>query len=619
MGICYSRLERQEAVARCKARRRYMKQLVKVRRGLMEAHTSYLQSLRGTGAALLQFGNAQSHLCLQHHAPPCPTTLPPPPGSQPMSSCSADTWTSPSPRVPPASPPPSSWNFWDPFAPFPSRSATREELDAATAASQATVAPAVADVVVEEPSVVSGCSKDAAIEPETAVSMNSKDLAEIMKEIDEHFVKAADAGSHVSFLLGAPSSAFPNQRANKVHNCSKGWNPLLGSCGANSKLSGSSGVGKLGEEMKGGNVVNRSHRSTIESLYAWEKKLHKEVKNAESIKIDHEKKVAQLKKQEAKGAEHMKIEKSKKEIEKLENRILVSAQSIETISEEIIRLREAELYPQLLDLVNGLMCMWKSMYECHQVQTNAVQQLKFLLNNMSATEPTSKTHYKSTLQLEFEVQQWHSAFCNLINSQRDYIRSLTGWLRLSLFQLNHHPSNKTQQSSSIYPLSEEFQLALDRIPDKVASEGIKSFLTVIHATALQQGEEQKQKKRMEAAFKELEEKVAALQYLECKNGPHSKTDNLGSGKLQNTRDKRAEVDNLRAKAKEEKIKYEKCMNTVRVINLNNLQTEFPNMFQAMTSFSSLCVESFESVHNKLKSSDQGDDLKDSQSEKGTGG
>ena len=53
----------------------------------------------------------------------------------------------------------------------------------------------------------------------------------------------------------------------------------------------------------------------------------------------------------------MKIEKSKKEIEKLENRILVSAQSIETISEEIIRLREAELYPQLLDLVNGLV-LW---------------------------------------------------------------------------------------------------------------------------------------------------------------------------------------------------------------------------------------------------------------------
>lgn len=147
-----------------------------------------------------------------------------------MSSCSADTWTSPSPRVPPASPPPSSWNFWDPFAPFPSRSATGEELDAATAASQATAAPAaaeveaasqataapaVADVVVEEPSVVSGDSKDAAIEPETAVSMNSKDLAEIIKEIDEHFVKAADAGSHVSFLLGAPSSAIPNQRTSK--------------------------------------------------------------------------------------------------------------------------------------------------------------------------------------------------------------------------------------------------------------------------------------------------------------------------------------------------------------------------------------------------------------------
>lgn len=46
----------------------------------------------------------------------------------------------------------------------------------------------------------------------------------------------------------------------------------MGSCGSNLKL---------GEDVQGGNggsVVNRSHCSTIERLYAWEKKLHKEVK-----------------------------------------------------------------------------------------------------------------------------------------------------------------------------------------------------------------------------------------------------------------------------------------------------------------------------------------------------
>lgn len=259
------------------------------------------------------------------------------------------------------------------------------------------------------------------------------------------------------------------------------------------------------------------------------------------------------------------------------------------------------------------------MYECYKVQTNVVQQLKFLHNSVSATEPTSKVHHKSTLQLEFEVQKWHSAFCNLIDSQRDYIRSLTGWLRLSLFQLNHHSSNKIQQNSSIYSLSEEWQLALDRIPDKVASEGIKSFLTVIRAIVQQQAEEQKQKKRMEATFKEFEEKVAALQSLECKNGSHSKTDDSGPGKLQSNVTKRAEVDQLREKAREEKTKHEKCMNTVRVMTLNNLKTEFPNMFQAMMSFSSVCVEAFESVCNKLKSSDQVHDFKDHQIEKGIGG
>lgn len=86
-------------------------------------------------------------------------------------------------------------------------------MDAATA-SEVAAASAMADVAVAAaaPSVVSGCSKDTATEPEMDVSINSKNLAEIIKEVDEYFAKAADAGSHVSFLLGAPSSAFPNQR-----------------------------------------------------------------------------------------------------------------------------------------------------------------------------------------------------------------------------------------------------------------------------------------------------------------------------------------------------------------------------------------------------------------------
>ena len=51
---------------------------------------------------------------------------------------------------------------------------------------------------------------------------------------------------------------------------------------------------------------------------------------------------------------YKKTEKTKKEIERLESQIMVASQAIETTTTEIIKLRELELYPQLLDLVKGL-------------------------------------------------------------------------------------------------------------------------------------------------------------------------------------------------------------------------------------------------------------------------
>ncbi|XXG40328.1 hypothetical protein AAC387_Pa01g1073 [Persea americana] len=638
MGCCYSRIEKEEAVARCKSRRRYMKQLVAARHAFSASHTFYLRSLRSTGSALLQFSSAETHLHHHHHynhqhhlppsppstpplpPPPPPRTTPPPPPLSPLS----DNWTSvtASPALPPPPPPPpSSWDFWDPFAPS-SRSVTEEEWEATTSVTASEAAPSAVEVNAAKavapvtPSVVSGYSKENESELAVVVSRNSKDLGEIVKELDEYFLRAAGAGSHVSLLLEAPSSSLSNQRTtSKVYSYGRSLSPLLWSRSPNWRSNGFHG--RFGEETTGGVVstggrggFGTSHCGTVERLYAWEKKLYQEVKNSESLKMEHEKRLTLLRKQELKGADYMKIEKNRKEIEKLESRITVASQAIETTSSEIVRSREAELYPQLLELVRGLMCMWRGMYECHQVQTHIVQQLKFLNNIISGTEPTSEIHRQSTLQLELEVQQWHMSFCNLIKAQRDYIHSLTGWLRLSLFQFNCHPLTKTQRNPSIYSISEEWQVALDRIPDKVASEGIKSLLTVIHAVVLQQAEEKKQKKRSDAAFKELEKKVVSLRSLESKYGPYSVPENSGSQTHQNpVADKRAKVEILRAKAEEEKTKYDKCAAVTRAMTLNNLQTGFPNVFQAMTGFSSVCMHAFESVFNQIKSGDQGHEIK----------
>lgn len=80
--------------------------------------------------------------------------------------------------------------------------------------------------------------------------------------------------------------------------------------------------------------------------------------NAEMIKEEHEKRVALLRKQEAKGVDYMKVEKNKMEIESLESKMMVASQAIETTSSAIIELREVELFPQLLQLVTGLVSFY---------------------------------------------------------------------------------------------------------------------------------------------------------------------------------------------------------------------------------------------------------------------
>ena len=163
--------------------------------------------------------------------------------------------------------------------------------------------------------------------------------------------------------------------------------------------------------------------------------------------------------------------------------------------------------------------MWRRMYECHQVQTDIVQQLNYL-NCIPSSDPTSEIHRQATLKLEVVAQQWHLSFCNLMKAQRDYVQSLTGWLCLSLFEVCNKPVQRTVQDSAIYSLCDDWQCAITNAHDKVASEGIKSFLAVIHAVIEKQAEEQKQKKRAESAFKEHEKKVLELRALECKFGPH---------------------------------------------------------------------------------------------------
>ncbi|KAG5099835.1 hypothetical protein JHK82_044887 [Glycine max] len=218
-----------------------------------------------------------------------------------------------------------------------------------------------------------------------------------------------------------------------------------------------------------------------------------------------------------------------------------------------IRKRCKKFFGAIAD-VNGSHC--STVERLYTLEKKLCQEAKLedLNNTVPSTNPTSEIHRKSTLQREVGIQQWHQSFGNLFKAHRDYIQSLTAWLRLNLHHFSRNPLNKSADESKIYTLCEQWNLALDHTPDKVASKGIKSLLEDIHAIVVQQTEEHKQKKKLDAALKELQKKVVQLQSIECKHGSRSMS--KSSDPKDRVTKKRAKVEHLRAKVEKEKTKHE---------------------------------------------------------------
>ncbi|KAK8683143.1 hypothetical protein V6N13_039210 [Hibiscus sabdariffa] len=185
-------------------------------------------------------------------------------------------------------------------------------------------------------------------------------------------------------------------------------------------------------------MVNGSHQSTLDRLYAWEKKLYEEVKAGEKVRIAYEKKSRQLRNQDVKGDDSFAVDKTRAAIRDLHTQIKVSIHSVEAISKRIETLRDEELQPQLLELVQGLARMWKVMAECHQAQKRTLDVAKALLAgtpskleaklhpSISAAEPHHLA--QSAANLEAELRNWRACFQSWIASQRSYLHALSGWL-----------------------------------------------------------------------------------------------------------------------------------------------------------------------------------------------
>lgn len=246
------------------------------------------------------------------------------------------------------------------------------------------------------------------------------------------------------------------------------------------------------------------------------------------------------------------------------------------------------------------------MHQFHELQNNIVQQVRGLVSRSTKGESTSDLHRQATQDLESAISTWHSSFCRLIKFKRDFIRSLHGWFKLTLLPINNEPTGGESGLAEVLAFFDEWKLVLDRVPDTVASEAIKSFNNVVRSISLKQSEEIKIKKRTETVSRELERKASSLRSIEKKYYQSYSMVGIGvpevgpeNGHVLDARDplaeKKAELTTCQRRVEEEMVKHSKAVEVTRAMTLNNIQTGLPGVFQAMNSFSALITEALETV------------------------
>ncbi|MBA0586882.1 protein ALTERED PHOSPHATE STARVATION RESPONSE 1 [Gossypium raimondii] len=624
MGCVASRIDKEGRVQACKDRKKLMKQLVGYRGEFADAQLAYLRALKNTGVTLKQFTesdtleleNTSYALRLPPSPPsPLPPSPPPPPSFSPESrkaggdngkgevgqedsmeinqdDCSTLPVRSTS----------SSWNYWGLFEStspphHPKQSeivesvedeGQGEEIGENTKISTLPEKSQPGEIIDDNSSSTSLNDKDSS-DVTMVVWKKNKSLEEIVKELDDYFLEASAGGKAIAVFTDKnigdnshPSKLKENKR--KSSNSAKVFSALSWSWSSKSLQFARDAV-QCGsnEPCKPG-----AHCSTLDKLYAAEQKLYKEVKEEETTKLERERKLMLLQKQDE-NHDWSKTEKIQSSVENLDNVLRHLQNSISTSCSSILEIIDEELYPQLETLISGLMEMWKMMYKCHRVQNLISQQLNHVTD--ISIDLTTDSHRQATDQLETEVSFWYYSFCKLMKSQQEYVRTLCKWIQLTdcLVDDNH----QSRHASAVRKLCGEWQCGFEKLPDKAASEAIQSFLLAIRAIIQHQAAEHSQQRKSDKLQERLQKELTSLSELKKKVEGSVAADLSPKHPLSL---KCAKIEALEKRVDMEMGKHLNLVQVNKTMTLNNLKTSLPCAFQALMKFSKASVQVFEAIH-----------------------
>ncbi|KAF8013181.1 hypothetical protein BT93_I1152 [Corymbia citriodora subsp. variegata] len=264
-------------------------------------------------------------------------------------------------------------------------------------------------------------------------------VSELVREIEAQFERAAESGREIAKMLEV--GKVPYKRKSQVSSRkAHGRTPSFSVVSAQPPSSGGAepsasaengGPASLGfvEEMgmRSGNLS-----STLHKLHLWEKKLYNEVKNEEKTRVVHDRKVQKLKHLSERGADTLKVEPTRIMIRNLSTKIRIAIQVVDKISVTINKIRDEELWPQISELIEGLMRMWKCLLECHRNQCLAMKEAQNF-GLIGSARKLGDASADTILQFQHELINWANRFTTWVTAQKDYVKALNNWLLKCLF------------------------------------------------------------------------------------------------------------------------------------------------------------------------------------------
>lgn len=428
-------------------------------------------------------------------------------------------------------------------------------------------------------------------------------LLMVFSDIDDCFLKAFESAHEVSKMLEANRlhyhSNFADNRGHIDHSAR-----VMRVITWNRSFRGLINTEEKDDEFD--SEEHETHATVLDKMLAWEKKLYDEVKAGEQMKLDYQKKVASLNKLKKRGASTESLERAKAAVSHLHTRYIVDMQSMDSTVSEINRLRDEQLYPKLVALVDGMATMWETMQMHHQSQARIVQALGSLFISEEVAKETSDHHHERTVQLWGVCQEWHLQFEKLMGQQKRYIKELSNWLRINLIPIDNNLREKVSspqrpQNPPIQHLLHVWHDHLEKLPEELARTAIFNFAAVVNSIMQCQEEEMKQRDRCEDTRKELSRKQQQLEdwynkQMQRRTAPDELDADSGIDKDHIT-ERQIAVDLVKNRLEEEEEEYRKLCIQVRERSLTSLKTRLPELFRSMTEFSYSCSEMYRNLRS----------------------